>query len=410
MKIWIVSDGEPLPSDVNARLRRMGMLAEKLSKRNHEVRWFSSNFHHYNKEFRSKKDVIHQIRENYFIHLISTKGYKKNVSYARIKHYKDLSTRFKSTAAELEKPDVIIATMAPIELSEAVKEFARNRNIPFIIDIRDLWPDVYYDVIPKKLHKILDFYVKSSRKKLAKVLKSSDSIIGVTPYFLDYGLNIADLKQREYDTTFYTSYANNDYNAYRMNFDKYWSKYNLTGNDFIITFIGNFGKQFNFEPLIESIKYFKNHNVKFVLCGTGENLESFQELQKNQDNLILPGWVGEKEILSLLSTSKIGVAPYKNIPNFRLNTPNKFGEYLSASLPILVGVNGIMKDLLDEHRCGISYKNSEELTKNILSLYNNEEILTQMSESAYKLFDTNFNAEKVYENFASHIENVSKKI
>lgn len=408
MKIWIVSDGEPLPSDKNARLRRMGMLAEKLANRNHEVRWFSSNFHHYNKEFRSDKNVILEIKENYLIHLISTKGYKKNVSFARIKHYKDLSTKFKSMASTLEKPDVILATMAPIELSKAVKEFAQSNNIAYVVDIRDLWPDVYYDVIPEKLHRILDFYVNNSRKKLSKVLSNSDSIIGVTPHFLNYGLTISKMEAREYDQTFYTSYANNDYSFYGKNFEKYWANYNLNSQDFIVTFIGNFGKQFNFDPLIESIKNFKNHNIKFVLCGTGENLDYFKELQNHQNNIILPGWVGENEIFSLLSVSKIGIAPYKNIPNFQLNTPNKFGEYLSASLPILTGVDGIMKELLEEYNCGYNYKNSDELTLYIKELYENEDVLEQMSEAAHKLFDKNFNADKVYEDLASHLEKIGR--
>ena len=41
MKIWIVSDGEPLPTDSdNVRLRRMGNLTRILDQQGHKVVWF----------------------------------------------------------------------------------------------------------------------------------------------------------------------------------------------------------------------------------------------------------------------------------------------------------------------------------------------------------------------------------
>ena len=68
MNIWIVSDGEPLPTDNdNVRLRRMGNLTRILDQQGHKVVWFSSNFDHYNKRFRSKKIKlkIYIIDQNY---------------------------------------------------------------------------------------------------------------------------------------------------------------------------------------------------------------------------------------------------------------------------------------------------------------------------------------------------------
>lgn len=78
MKIWIISDGEPLPTDnENVRLRRMGNLANILSERGNEVVWFSSNFEHYNKQFRTDHDEVKSIKANYKIVLLKTNGYKK---------------------------------------------------------------------------------------------------------------------------------------------------------------------------------------------------------------------------------------------------------------------------------------------------------------------------------------------
>ena len=72
MNIWIVSDGEPLPTDNNnVRLRRMGNLTRILDQQGHKVIWFSSNFDHYNKNFRSKEDEVktYIIDLNYYSYL-----------------------------------------------------------------------------------------------------------------------------------------------------------------------------------------------------------------------------------------------------------------------------------------------------------------------------------------------------
>ncbi|QFR05597.1 hypothetical protein GA597_01225 [Staphylococcus haemolyticus] len=84
MKIWIVSDGEPLPTDSdNVRLRRMGNLTRILDQQGHKVVWFSSNFDHYNKKFRSEGDKVQNLYNRSKLLLLSTKGYKKNVSLKR---------------------------------------------------------------------------------------------------------------------------------------------------------------------------------------------------------------------------------------------------------------------------------------------------------------------------------------
>ena len=51
MKIWIMKTGEPIPTSQNKdRLMRMGMLAEELNKRGHNVIWFSNTFDHFHKK------------------------------------------------------------------------------------------------------------------------------------------------------------------------------------------------------------------------------------------------------------------------------------------------------------------------------------------------------------------------
>lgn len=408
MKIWIISDGEPLPTDnENVRLRRMGNLANILSERGNDVVWFSSNFEHYTKQFRTDQDEVKTINSNYKIVLLQTKGYKKNVSLNRLLHFKTFSDKFLRIAAQLKKPDIILSTMAPIQASKAVQQYALESEVPYVIDIRDLWPEIYYEVTPKLLHPLVKLLVEKNKKTLEKVLKNSTSIVGVTEKFLEYGLSIAKISKRSNDAVFHTAYP--DILDSNEKAKEFWNELGIENNDFIVTFVGNFGKQFNLKTLFKAIDLIDDKRIKFVLCGVGEKFNYYYEKYHSNPQVIMPGWLGKNEIATLLKLSSVGVAPYVDSINFRLNMPNKFGEYLSASLPILVSVPGMMEEKLNENKNGYYYKDEYELRNKIIELYQNFDLLKKMSTSSRELYKNQFNVDTVYTEFAQYLENVAKQ-
>lgn len=412
MRIWIISEGEPLPSDgENVRLRRMGILSSLMSEQGHEVHWFSSAFHHYKKVHRSEKDIDIIVKKNLNIHLIKTNGYKKNVSLARIFHHRKISNWMKKNSNKFERPDIILTTLAPLELSSTMVEYAEEKGIPIVVDIRDLWPEIYYEVVPNWAKKIIKPYVNINEKRTSKMLKKSNSIIGVTPKFLEYGLQLAGINQRIYDDVFYTSYKPQVFSKDYRVFEKEWSTYKVSHTDFVVTFLGNFGKQFEFDSIIQAAKILKDiPNIKFVLCGLGESFEEIKNQTEGLGNVILPGWIEKEKINSLLSVSNLGVAPYRESRNFTDNTPNKFGEYLSASLPVLLSIEGVMADLSREYNAGVVYKNGKDLASKIKFFNNNRTDVKEMSENANKLFNEKFNADIVYQELSSFLNEIVEKV
>ncbi|ALS76413.1 hypothetical protein AUC31_14930 [Planococcus rifietoensis] len=411
MRVWIVSEGEPLPSDgKNVRLRRMGMLSTLMAEQKHEVHWFSSAFHHYKKIQRSEIDIDISVNENLKIHLIKTKGYKKNVSLSRVLHHRKLAKWMKLNVTKFQKPDIIITTLAPLELSNEIVGYANENDIPVVVDIRDLWPEIYYEVIPSWSKNIIKPYIKFSEKKVKKMIKNTDSIIGVTPKFLQYGLDVAEINKRFNDQVFYTSYKPQLHSQDKDIFEEEWTTFNLNSSDFIVAFLGNFGKQFEFEPIIEAAQILKDTpNVKFVLCGLGESFDEVKKKTEYLDNVIMPGWIEKEKINTLLRASSMGIAPYRKSRNFIDNTPNKFGEYLSASLPVLLSIDGVMAELSREYGSGTVYKNGLELASKIKYYSNNTCEVELMSERAIKLFNEKFNADIVYGELSSFLVNIAEK-
>lgn len=409
MKIWIVCVGEPLPTDgENTRLRRMGNLAKCISENGHSVEWFSASFDHYKKIQRYSKNTDIKIDEKYIMHIVYTNGYKNNVSFARILHHKLAGKNIYKKMKSLDKPDIIITSMEPLEVADAVTKYGIENSVPVIVDIRDLWPEIYYEVLPKKLHFALKPYVNICKRTLENIMSNTYSIVGLSEGFLNYGLKFGNRDKRETDKVFPIAYPNYDYNDYVDAFEENWKNYDISKDDFIVVFFGNFGKQFDFEAIIDASNLLQhNSKIKFVLCGTGLQLEEVKS--KTGKNVIFPGWIEKNQILSLASNANIGLAPYINSINYTHNTPNKFGEYLSASLPILVSVKGEMESLLNKNDCGYHYTTGKDLADKIELYFKDKKKQEEGARKARQLYENQYNGDVAYKNMLNYLIKVNEK-
>lgn len=408
MRIWIVSVGEPLPTDgENVRLRRMGNLAAYLTQnKENSVDWYSVSFDHYKKTQRVTKDSDITLKPNYCMHLVYVNGYKRNISFARIVHHimggKKIFNKMIQMGA---KPDIVLASMEPLEMSSAAVKYKKEFGVPTVIDVRDLWPEIYYEVIDPKLHWALKPYVNHCERILRKTMSSATAIVGLSSEFLKYGLKYAHRPRRKTDNVIPIAYPNYDYDRYKGDWKLLNDKFGIEAGDFIVAFLGNFGNQFDFEPIIQAAQKLKHiPKIKFVLCGTGAQLEDIKKRCPN--TVIFPGWIEKEDIMTLTANSALGLAPYIDSKNYRMNTPNKFGEYLSASLPPLISVGGLMEELLLQNDCGARYSDGLHLANLIEDYYKNPNTLNSASKNARKLYEEMFNGDTVNERFYQYLKSI----
>ena len=69
MRIWLVQRAESTPHDESGsrRLLRIGIIADILSKRGHDVIWWTSNFDHVTKTHRFKSNLKRSVSSKYQI-------------------------------------------------------------------------------------------------------------------------------------------------------------------------------------------------------------------------------------------------------------------------------------------------------------------------------------------------------
>lgn len=415
MNIWLITVGEPLPTDgTNNRLLRTGILANLLVSKGHKVVWWTSTFDHKNKKERFNKDTTVDINDRYRIKLLHSVSYSNNISIRRVINHWWIAQKFNRLAESEPKPDIILCSLPTLELSLNAAEYGKKRGVPVVLDVRDLWPDIFLELVPVWGQWFLKLLLFPMFKTVNTACNRATAITGITQTFVDWGVNYANRISSNSDTDFPLGYNSETPSTESITeAERFWAKYGIKkdNDEFIACFFGTIGRQFELETVIEAARQIKtvNRSFRFVLCGTGDNFTYYKNLAKDCESIVFPGWVGEAEIWTLMRMSAVGLAPYRNIKNFTMNLPNKPIEYLSAGLPIVSGLSGVLKDLLSTYDCGVTYDSSNvnDLVSVLINLDDHRDRLKVMSKNASTLFKEKYVAENVYKDMINYLESIS---
>lgn len=413
MRIWLINEGENLPGDDNnPRLQRMGLLAYELSKiEGTEVVWWQSTFNHYQKKFRAYEDKTVQLKANLTLRMLHSYGYKKNVCFRRIAHDIKTAHKFYKQAKYETLPDVMVVAMPTIAFAHYAVKFARKYNIPVLVDVRDLNPDGFVPAFSGITKQCVKIGIKPLQWILRNALKHADGLIGTTEPYLNWGLKYAERARGENDRIFFVSYPDNGIPT-QLNKDTRWKQYE-DYDGLISCFFGQFGKVVDFDTLLEAADLCLKNNVKclFLICGAGENLEYYQTLIKKRglNNVVMPGWVNKTDISDIGYVSDIGLMAYKNNDNFNMQMPNKFSEYLSLGLAIMLQPTGVMEKVIADNQCGLRYQSAQDLYEALKCLSEDREKLEMYKKNSRALFEREFSVGKVYKEYAEYIIKNGKK-
>lgn len=411
MNVWIIQIGEQLPLDSKIRKMRTAILVDKLINRGHTILWWSSAFDHFMKNWIFKKDTLFEINNNFKIFALKGVGYKRNVSLSRFIDHRMIAHKFRKYSSNMPKPDIIVASVPSHDLAYEAVVFAKKNNIPVLIDIRDPWPDLFLEYLPKLLRKLGRLLLYFDFKMTKNALSFADGLIAVTNTFLEWGLEYAGRKKGPYDRIYYLGYKKPESIDLSKAEDKYSFLLQKLDNKFIVFFVGSIGKNYH-DPsvLLDAAKRMDkiDKKIHFVIGGHGELFEKLRGASRKLSNVTLTGWLNQDEIEFWLKKAKIGVCPVTR--NVNLPT-NKAFTYLSAGLPIISSFQGDLKEIIEKYQIGYYYPPNDvtALVDCIVKLYNNDKLYKRMSENAQKVFYMFFDADKIYEEYAEHVERIANE-
>lgn len=409
MNIWLIHLGELLPVDKGFRPFRYTYLAEALSERGHHVIRWAPTFVHATKQYRASRNAIVEINEFYKIILLHGSGYRKHVGIQRIFFHYQMAYAFLKLAQKLSSPDIIVVGMPTPEMVWSAVRYGEKHHVPVVIDIRDIWPDVFYDMLPEPVRKIGALLTLPMRKMNSYSFRRATAIVGISDSYLDWGIKYANRKRSKHDRVFHMGYRRLSLDdSTLLTLKRTWVKRGVRPDSFLCVFFGTIGHQFDLETVIQAARYLQDmkEDVQFIICGDGERLAHYKALANDVHNVLFPGWVSSEEIAALVKMAKVGLAPYRS--KAKMSLPNKPFEYMAGGLPILSSLKGDLEIILQEFNCGITYEPGDVngFVRSLLLLKKNDATYSAMRQNAESLFEKHFSADIIYPAFVDYLESI----
>jgi glycosyltransferase involved in cell wall biosynthesis len=405
MRIWLIQIGEPLPVKAGIRKLRTAYLADKLTQRGHNVLWWASAFDHFGKRWLYDRDEEVALDQRLTIKALKGIGYRKNISLTRYIDHRIIARKFRRFITSVQKPDIIVASLPSYDLTYYASAFAQENNIPCLADVRDQWPDIFIEQVPHFFRSLVRTALRKDFKMTERALKSATGIISMSTNILEWGLLYAGREQRQQDRVFYLGYkrgCTSDRQTKRIA-----AILESLKGKFLVTFIGTFAEYHNPSTLIECAGIMKNANrIHFVLAGDGQLMPKLKQLSGHLPNVTLTGWLNQGEIDAVLARSNIGVCTTNQTAYF---FPNKAFAYFSAGLPVVSAFQGDLREVIWKHRLGFYYppEDMDSLASCIKRLYEDPHLYKNMSKNAQKAFNDMFDANRIYDEYAKHVESVA---
>lgn len=267
---------------------------------------------------------------------IKTSIYKGN-GFSRIKNmgffFKNLFIGTKRFSREVnEKPDVILASSVHPLTCVAGIFIAKRYGIKCIVEIRDLWPEAivqYSDKWTKK-HLLIKLLYKGEKWLYTKADDVIFTIAGGYDYICNQGWNDVIPKSKVH-------YINNgvDIEAFDRNtIDFQMEDADLDDETIIkIVYVGAIRRVNDLGILLDAAKMLENRDVKFLLWGAGNDVESLMQRVSDEeiDNVAFKGYVNKQYVPYILSKADINLAHYSFADINKYGTSrNKNFEYLAS--------------------------------------------------------------------------------
>ena len=299
--------------------------------------------------------------------------------------------------------DVIYITSPPLFVAGiGIMLRLFHPKIKLIFEVRDLWPDSAVE-LGELNNKV---FIKNSLKLEKKIYDISEHIIVISE---NMKKKIIAKGYPENKISIIHNGADDEFIMRKLNVDKKIF-YNKSKNKFICVYAGIIGIAQGLEILIEAANRLRDVDIEFYLIGYGPKLEQLKVMSTKMklENLTFLDQISRDKIHNYLASADLGIIPLKKKDLFKGALPSKIFDCMACKLPIILGIEGEAKELIENSETGICYEpeNVDDLVAKILYLKENNLLLKKFSENGRKTVSEKFNRMKLAEKLEEIIVDV----
>lgn len=410
MKILYIS--QYFPPEIGAPSARVSELSRFWVEQGHEVTVLTGFPNHPTgvvpKEYKSRLNRF-VMRENFHgVNLVRSwlLPFPNRKSWERILNYSSFFFSSAITGLFLKRPDVVIGTSPQLLVALSAWWVARCKGVPFVFEVRDLWPESVAAVGMGKQNSLL----YRTLKTIAKFLyRKADRIVVVAPAFKDHLVQHWQVPAEKIavvengvETGFFK----------QQPVDQDIRREIHAGGKFVVSYIGTIGAAHQLETMLDAAEMLQQSmpEVIFLLAGEGAEKERICSLvqSKKLSNLhILPALLREK-VPDYIAASDACLVLLKKEEIFKTVIPTKMLEFMSCARPVILGVEGQAKEILEKAQAGISIEpgSPDALAHAIAFLAANRQLGQSLGENGRRYILRHLSRQRTAQTYLSILQGV----
>ena len=252
----------------------------------------------------------------------------------------------------VKKPDVMFVYQGAIPVAIPAIIYKKLRKVPFLYDINDLWPEtvsVSGMLSSKRALKLINAWCQWNYRNADFITVAT---AGFKKALMERGVSEDKL---EIVSNWSRDKIGDDQLGGELK-AKYFhpDKTNLL-------YAGNLGIVQSLKTLLLAAKEAKNQGldkIQFIFLGAGadeENLKRFAK-EENLSNVTFIPRVPSEEVTKYLNAAQFLMVHLKKAPLFKITIPSKILAYLKSGKPILMGLEGDAKEILENAQAGFTFE------------------------------------------------------
>lgn len=307
------------------------------------------------------------------------------------------------------KYDVILVTSPPLFVGITAYILSLFKSVPFVFEVRDLWPESAIDtgVVTNKWIIKFAYWFEAFMYKKAKLINV------LTPAFRDK--LIEDKKVPANKIIFIPNAADFTLSeeVVKSDFDPKQFRSKLGWEDkMVITYVGAHGVANHLIQAIETADLVKDDfpQAHFVLIGNGMQKEMLQKevADINLTNVQFIDSVPKAQVFKYIMASDFGASILKKVDTFKTIYSNKTFDYMSCRKPIMLAIDGVSRDLVETAKCGvfIEPENPSHWVKVIEQVSRiDSRTLEQMGSNGYEYARKHFDRSQLATSYMNFMKN-----
>ena len=302
--------------------------------------------------------------------------------------------------------DLVWGTSPPIFQGVTAWLLARLKRVPFLFEVRDLWPAFAIAVgvlknptlikmslwLERFLYRHADQVVVNSPGYVAHVIERGARRVELVPNGADPQM----FDPADPGASFRTA--------------------NCLADKFVVVYAGAHGMSNDLGVALEAAKILQDasepSDVVITFLGDGKEKPALQKqaAEMNLSNILFLPPVPKAEMSAALAGADACLAILKPIEEYKTTYPNKVFDYMAAGRPVVLAIDGVIRQVVDAALCGVFAQPGDPaaLAQAIRQLAADRAASRQMGLSGRDYLEQHFSRSAVAEKLAGLLEEMVK--